>query len=109
MAHTVNGLNAWGGPVAFTFHVTADQVKFIRDVSVGLILFVDIQPGMLHTYYVEIHSDLSYLWYIDGGVVNSGTYPGAFPSNSAAIQWWTRCFTTDLPQTAKFDYIRYGV
>ena len=110
MSHTPNGMSvASNGPDVFAFTVTTDRVQFIRDNPIGLVLNVDIQPGVMHSYYLALHGDLSYQWYIDGVVVNSGQYPSAYPSFGPLIQWWARCFTTDPPQSAKWDYVRYGV
>jgi hypothetical protein len=95
--------------VLFTFTVTSDQVQFIRDNPIGLVMYVDVEPGVLHTYFLALHADLSYDWYIDGLVVNSGQYPSPYPDASARIQWWARSFTTMPEQTAKWDYVRYGV
>ena len=91
----------------FHFSVTADEVEFVRDNPLGLVLDVDIQPGVLHTYYLALHNDLSYSWCVDGVVVNSGQYPAPYPVSDARVQWWARCF--GYSQTAKWDYVRYGV
>jgi len=100
-------LSASGGPVLFHFTITRDQVEFVRDNPISLVLDVDIEPDKLHTYYLELHNDLRYVWYIDGGTANSGVYPGSFPRNSAVITWSARFYTDE--QTAKWDYVRYGV
>jgi len=100
-------LSASGGPVLFKFTITADQVELVRDNPIGLVLDVDIAPGMPHTYYLELHNDLSYAWYIDGSAVNTGNYPGSFPRSSAVITWSARFYSDE--QTAKWDYVRYGV
>ncbi len=76
----------------------------------GSTFYVNVQGGVFHTYYLAIHSDLSYVWYIDGVVVNSGKYPDAFPDGSSLVHWWAKCvFANDPPQNAKWDYISCGV
>jgi len=113
MSHTPNVVVVASSvtSVLFHFRVTTDRVELLRgDAGGGGSIFdVDIQPGVLHTYYLALHGDLSYVWYIDGAVANSGQYPSTFPDGSSAIQWGARCFTTDPPQNAKWDFVRYGV
>jgi hypothetical protein len=66
-----------------------------------------VGPDVLHTYYLELQNDLSYVWYIDGAAVNSGNYPAPYPTTDARLQWWARYYNDE--QTAKWDYVRYGV
>ena len=96
-----------GTSSTFHFTVTTDQVRFIRDNPIGLVQYRDITPNIHHTYYLALHNDLSYEWYIDGVVVNSGQYPSAFPTINARLNWWSRYYLTE--QTAQWDYVRYGV
>ena len=93
----------------FAFKISATQVEFIRDNPISLVVDVNITPGAFHTYYLGLNNrDRSYSWAIDGLVVNTGTFPIAYPPQSGLIQWFARCFANQ-EQNAKWDYIRYGV
>jgi len=113
MPDVPNGISVWSSAsfTLFSFDVTADQVRLLRGDAGGggSVFLVDVQGSAFHTYYLAIHSDLSYSWYIDGAVVNSGQYPDHFPDASSAIQWWAESYIPDPPQTAKWAYVRYGV
>jgi hypothetical protein len=91
----------------FHFTVTNDEVRFLRDNPLALEFYVDVQPGVFHTYYLTLKSDLSYSWYIDGVLVNAAQFPSPFPTSDARIQWWARFYNDE--QTAQWDYVRYGV
>ena len=109
---TPNGLSTSSSttPVLFAFTVTADEVRFLRDNPLALEFYIGIQPGMLHSYYLELDNQaLSYSWYIDGVVANAGQFPSPFPDTSGQITWWARRFMNQQPQNAKWDYVRYGV
>jgi hypothetical protein len=99
--------NSSTGHIDFTFYITRDLVRFIRDNPIGLVLYVDIAPDVMHSYYLALQSDLSYSWYIDGVVVNSGQYPSAFPTVSAQLIWAAAYWAQD--HTTKWEYVRYGV
>lgn len=103
------GVSVWSstGHDVFAFKITSDQVEFARDNPLAFVMDIDAQPGVLHTYYLALHTDLSYTLYIDGAVVNFGHYPSPFPNANAQIQWWARYYNDE--QTARWDYIRYGV
>ena len=93
----------------FHFTVLRDQVQFVRDNPLGLEFYIDVQPGVMHTYYLELRSDLSYKWYIDSVMTNSGHYPDPYPVIDANMVWSTRCFSSMPSQNAQWDYVRYGV
>ena len=105
----------WGGPaimsahsqafIAYWWAIAADQVKFVRD-AFAVILIVDIQPGVPHTYRLAQYGEEQYLWYIDGQVVHSDVPGGAYPQSNPAIAW--RAKSAFLESEVRWDYIRYG-
>jgi hypothetical protein len=98
-------INAWGGGVSYHVTMAQDQVRFRRDNSIPF-LFVNIEPGVPHTYRVELYGDQLYTWYIDGAVVDSGVPEGPFPNADGQIIWGSRMWMT--PSANHWDYVRYG-
>ncbi len=92
---------------AVNYHVTVarDLVKFLRDVDLPIWL-IDIEPGVPHTYRIELHPD-RYAFYIDGDVADEGVPEGPFPAHDSRISWRGRSWY--LPCHNAWDYIRYGV
>jgi len=111
--HTPNTISVWSNSTfdLFDFIVTTDQVELLRGDAggSGTIITFNLQGSVFHSYYLALHSDLSYDWYIDGSLMNVGQFPSPYPDTSSGIEWGARCFSTDPPQNAKWDYIRYGV
>ncbi len=100
-------LSAWSqGAVNYQFSIARDQVRLIRDNRLP-ILYVDVVPGVLHTYRLELYGADLYVWYIDGEVIDSGIPEAAYPSSNPNMNW--RGKSAYYESTTKWDYIRYGV
>ncbi len=89
------------------YHVTVarDLVQFFRDADLP-IWFIEIEPGVAHTYRIELYPD-RYTFYIDGYLIDEGVPEGPFPAHDARAtlggrSWYLPCHNT-------WDYIRYGV
>ncbi len=105
----------WGGGAAisagsngdtnYAFSIASDRAELNRDNLLPIIA-VDVQAGVPHTYRLELVGAASYAWYIDGQLVGSGVPEGEYPSFNPRIVW--RDKAAFLPNTAKWDYIRYG-
>lgn len=91
--------------ISYNITVARDQVKFLRDVDLP-IWFIEIEPGVPHTYRIELYPD-RYAFYIDTYVIDEGVPEGPYPAHDARITWLgkLRC----LPCENAWDYIRYGV
>ncbi len=100
-----SAINSVGGGVSYHFTITQDQVRFRRDNSIPFV-FVDLEPGIFHTYRVESYAEDLYVLYIDGVVFDSGVPEGAFPNADARIIWGAKMYMT--PSTNHWDYVRYG-
>ena len=94
------------GEVRYSWTIARDQVKLVRDVLLP-ILFLDIAPNIFHTFRVELRDTSSYIWYIDGLEVDSGTPEGAYPSFFPFFIWGFEVHEMD--SQSKIDYLRYGV
>ncbi len=99
-------VSAWSyGAVNYRFSMAGDQAKLNRDNTLPII-FVDIQPGVPHTYRLELYTDQLYIWYIDSVIVDSGVPEGTYPSFNPGMNFRNKAGF--LPNTCKWDYIRYG-
>ena len=100
-------LAAWSrGPVNYWFGMARDQLKFVQD-SFHVILFVDIEPGVPHTFRLELFGDDAYRLFIDRGLVLFGVPGGRYPANTPGIAWQAQSRFSD--SHVRWDYIRYGV
>jgi hypothetical protein len=90
---------------AYTFFISRDLAKLNRD-NLLPIVFVPIEPGVLHTHRLELYDEDLYIWFIDGIEVNSGVPEGPFPSDDARCTWLGR--SGEFPTVNTWDYIRYG-
>ncbi len=99
-------LSAWSnGGVNYHFVIASDQIRFLRDNQLP-ISYIDIEPGVPHTYRLELYGDEAYIWYIDSQIVDAGLPEGAFPSFNPHMNFRNKAGW--LPNTTKWDYIRYG-
>ena len=95
------------GTAAANYHMT------ITDTRVQLwrgnflpILLVDIEPGVPHTYRLELHGADSYAWYIDEQLIDSGIPEGPYPNSDSVLIWGARHHYFD--NTTRWDYVRFG-
>jgi hypothetical protein len=99
-------INATGSvPPSYHFTITQDQVRLWRDNFIPMI-YVDLEPGVFHTYRVEAYGGVLYVLYIDGIEIDSGVPEGVFPNADARIIWGASMWNT--PSTNHWDYVRYG-
>ena len=89
------------------YHITVarDLVKFIGHFHLPG-LFIDIEPGVAHTYRIELYPD-RYAFYIDACLIDDGVPDGPYPAHDARITWRGKSWY--LPCENAWDYIRYGV
>ncbi len=92
--------------VNYLFVISADKAWLDRDNFLPQII-IDITPGLPHTHRLELFSDQQYIWYIDGQVVDAGVPEGVYPCLNPAINFRTKA--NNVPNTTKWDYIRYGI
>ncbi len=93
------------GPAFYHITIARDLVKFARDVDLPM-LFIEIEPGVPHTYRIELYPD-RYAFYIDTYSIDEGVPAGPFPAYDPRIAW--RGKSAYLPCHNAWDYIRYGV
>ncbi len=93
------------GPTAYNFTLAKDLVQFRRDSPIPS-LFFDIEPGVPHTYRVELFGDALYILYIDGAIVDQGVPVGPYPSSNPSINFGSRSHFGD--NTSEWHYFRLG-
>jgi len=91
--------------VGYAFFIAEDLVKLNRDNRLPII-FVEIEPGMTHTYRLELYSDRLYTWYLDGTVVDLDVPEGNLLRLRPEMVFSAR--TVYLENTTKWDYVRLG-
>ncbi len=92
--------------VGYHFTIAKDRVRLLRDTQVPAV-YANIQAGVAHTYRVEIVASQSYVWYIDGQVIDAGTPGGQYPISSSRITFGDRA-SSGIANTAQWSYVRYG-
>lgn len=91
--------------VRYTYFIASDQVKLNRDNTLPIV-FVDLQPGVAHTFRLEQHGTAAYVWRIDGEVVDAGVPEGPLTCCTLEISWTGKAAW--VGNTTSWDYIRYG-
>lgn len=96
------------GTVGVNYHTTIseDLIRILRDIDSPLV-FVPIEPGVPHTYRIELYGDSLYLYYIDGELVDSDTPVGPYPTVDSEITF--RGMAVFEAVYVWWDYIRFGV
>lgn len=94
----------------YHFTVTDSRVQVWRGNSFPIFL-VDIEPGVPHTYRVEVCGPPTcdgdrYVWYIDGILGDSGISRAPYPTEDSFLIWGTRRQRFD--SNTRWDYVRYG-
>jgi len=102
-----------GGRSGVNYHFTFTDSKVrIWRTNFLPIIYLDILPGVPHTYRLEVCGPPScledqYAWYIDGILGDSGQARGPYPTESSVLLWATRRQMFD--STTSWDYVRHGV
>ena len=92
--------------VTYHFVIGNNRVRFLRDTQLPLV-YADIQPGVPHTYRLELLGAQSYTWYIDGQVIDTGVPEGQYPVSSSRITFGDRA-SSGVANTTQWSYVRYG-
>ena len=97
-----------GGTAAANYHftITDARVQVWRSNFLPIV-FVDIEPGVPHTYRLELHGVDSYAWFIDGQLGDSGPPEGQYPNDDSVLIWATS--REEFDTTTRWDYVRFGV
>jgi len=103
-------LSAFGnGNALYHFTITQGRIVVVRHSTLPVV-YVDIAPGIAHTYRLELYGDALYAWYIDGQLIDSGIPYGVYPREDSRIIWGSQYVVQELPvQTTRWDFVRYGV
>jgi len=101
------------GTAAANYHftITDARVQVWRSNFLPILL-VDIEPGVPHTYRLELCGpplceEHEYAWYIDGRLGDTGVAEGPYPNSNSVLIWGARHYQFD--NKARWDYLRYGL
>ena len=92
--------------VSYDFVISRDLVRFQRD-DFQVTIFVEIEPGVPHTYRLELYGPDAYIVYIDGEEINSGVPGAQYPKDENDLMAWSAS-AWFLPNTTQWDYVRLG-
>jgi hypothetical protein len=91
--------------VLYHFVIGDSQIRFLRDVSLPYI-YANIQPGVPHTYRLELRGTDSYTLWIDSVLIDTGIPEGAYPVSSSRVTF--RGQASDPINTTMWRYVRFG-
>ena len=93
--------------VRYHFTISRDLVRFIRGAEYPLV-WVEIEPGVPHTYRVEIRGEEHYAFWIDGVLIDEGEpTQRPYPTEDSFMIWGARAAWVE--SVTRWDYVRYGV
>ncbi|MEE9297212.1 MAG: IPTL-CTERM sorting domain-containing protein [Phycisphaerae bacterium] len=93
--------------VSYHFTIAKDEVRFLRDAALPIV-FTDLTPGA-HVFRLELDNTPppgTYLFKIDGEVIDSGTAERIFPKTDSFIVFGARAAVED--STTKWNFIEFG-
>ena len=94
-----------GGPVMYHFTMAEDQIRLVRGVPFENI-WVDIEPGIPHTYRLEVFGADEFRWYIDDDLILSDVPEGCLLVSDASVNFRAKYYLS--PSRTSWDYIRIG-
>jgi hypothetical protein len=91
--------------VNYHFTIGDSQFRFLRNVDPSQ-LYVDIQPGVPHTYRLELRGVQSYTLWIDSIIIESDVPAGPYPVTSSFVTF--RGQASAPVNTTMWRYVRFG-
>jgi len=95
----------YGGGVNFHFNMASGLALILRGYPYPTLYF-DIQPGVPHTYRLEVYGGDYFEFRIDGTVMDSGTPEAPFPNPYAELIFGALYYQSS--HTSRWDYVRFG-
>jgi hypothetical protein len=91
--------------VLYHFVIGDSQIRFLRDVGLPYV-YANIQPGVPHTYRLELRGTQSYMLWIDSVLIDSGVPEGPYPVSSSGMSF--RGKASAPVNTTMWRYVRFG-
>ena len=94
-----------GGPVRYHFNIASGVARIVRGIQYPVRYFA-IEPGVAHTYRLEVFGDEYFEFSIDSLVVDCGLPESVFPTPDALMSFGTRYYRAE--STGAWDYVKFG-
>jgi len=94
-----------GPGVTYHFNIASGLARLLREYPYPTVYF-DIEPGVPHTYRLEVYGGNNFEFQIDGITVESGVPGDAFPAGDSELLFRSRYYLS--PHTTQWDYVRFG-
>ncbi len=102
---TVAGSGVNAPVVTYHFNMASGLARLLFGFPMPTLYF-DIEPGVPHTYRLEVYGGDFFEFRIDDVVRASGLPEDAWPTSDASMAWGARYFQS--AHTTQWDYIRFG-
>ena len=96
---------AGGAGVTYHFNMASGLALILRGYPYPTLYF-EIEPGVPHTYRLEIYGGDYFEFRIDGLVMDSGEPEGVYPISSSYFAFGARYYQSE--HTTQWDYVRFG-
>jgi hypothetical protein len=96
---------AYGGGVNYHFNMAAGLARILRGYPYPTQYF-EIEPGVPHTYRLEVYGGDYFELRIDGAIMDAGEPEDVFPTPTAEIFFGARYYQSE--HTTQWDYVRFG-
>ena len=95
-----------GGPVTYHFNIASGLARILRGIQYPVQYFY-IEPGVAHTYRLEVFGGDYFEFRIDNQIADSGEPEDVFPTRDALMSFGTGYYLAE--SSSVWDYVRFGV
>jgi hypothetical protein len=91
--------------VRYHFNMADGLARILRGYPFPTEYF-EVEPGVPHTYRLEVYGGDYFEFLIDSEVADSGLPEDVWPTPDALLSWGSQYYLS--PHTAQWDYVRFG-
>jgi len=96
---------AGGAGVTYHFNIASGLARILRGYPYPTLYFA-IEPGVPHTYLLEVYGSDYFEFRIDGVLMDPGLPEGLYPVPGSYFVFGARYYLS--PHTSQWDYVRFG-
>jgi hypothetical protein len=96
---------SYGGGVNFHFNMASGLARLLRGYPYPTEYF-EIEPGIPHTYRLEVYDGDYFEFRIDGALMDFGQPEDVFPTPDAELFFGARYYQSE--HTTQWDYVHFG-